>query len=203
MEIIEYYHENNLDGIIGLHPDFIVSNTCRYFSSHDLRLSYKGSLETKEFIVSKILSNLSLTADHLPFIAVFLGGYTLIDDTMLKNIYKKIKVSETDFELRIKKIAEIIRNSPTTDIQEFIKHLNLEEYENIIKQSVEYYQRKGKFSIKTYLNTKRKVTIETKVVEVDTLLASETNENDEMARKILNDVNNLVDDGGKYFSFLL
>lgn len=197
MEIIEYFHENKLDAILGLHPDYIIANTSRYFSSHDLRLSYKGALETKEFMVSKLLASLSLTADHLPFMAVFLGGYILIDENKLKTVYERLKIGvNLDFEARIRKIAEIIRNSPTTDIDEFIKHLNLAEFEHEIKESVEYYQRKGKFSMKlNQRGNKRRGGDTHKTVFVEPApFASETNDDDEDAKKILNDVNNLVDE---------
>lgn len=198
MEVIDYFHEYKLDGILGLNPDYIVANTSRYFSSHDLRLSYKGALETKEFLVSKLLSNLSLTADHLPFLAVFLGGYILIDEPTLKKIYEKANIDFTsDFEARIRKIAEIVRNSPTNEIDEFIKHLGLEELSKQIKDSVEYFQRKARFSSKKYLASKRKnITTIHKLNddEPSVPLASETSETDAIAKKMLDEVNNLVDD---------
>ncbi|XP_055915865.1 constitutive coactivator of PPAR-gamma-like protein 1 isoform X2 [Eupeodes corollae] len=190
MELIEYFHEQKLDGILGLHPDYIIANTTRYFSSHDLRLSYKGALETKEFMISKLLASLSLTADHLPFVAVFLGGYILIDEAKCKLIYERLKIDASlDYEGRIRKIAEIVRNSPTTDIDEFIKHLSLAEFEKEIKESLEYYQRKGKFSAKKYQGSKKRNELIKPVAVTDPPMpfASETAENDEAAKKILSD----------------
>lgn len=142
MEVIDYFHEYKLDGILGLNPDYLIANTSKYFSSHDLRLSYKGALETKEYLVSKLLSTLSLTPDHLPYMAVFLGGYILIDDAMLKEIYKKINVEYAagDFEGRIRRIAEVVRNSPTNDTDEFVRHAGLEKWEKEIKESIEYFK---------------------------------------------------------------
>lgn len=141
MEIIDYFHEYKLDGILGLNPDYVIANTSKYYSSHDLRLSYKGALETKEYLVSKLLTNLSLTPDHLPFMAVLFGGYILIDELQLKSIYKKINCDwASDFEVRVRKIAEIVRNSPTNEIDEFIRHLDLGEWAKEIKESVEYYK---------------------------------------------------------------
>ncbi|XP_055696883.1 constitutive coactivator of PPAR-gamma-like protein 1 isoform X2 [Phlebotomus papatasi] len=200
MEVIEYFHEHRLDGILGVHPDYIIANCSRYFSSHDLRLSYKGSLETKEYSVSKLLSSLSLTADHLPFVAVLLGGYVLLDEAQLKSIYQKLGVDVSgDFEGKIRKIAEIVRNSPTNDTNEFIKHLNLADHSAAIVESIEYYQRKGKFSVKKYLGNKKKISFEVNVKGDDSMpMASETSENDEVAKKILSDVNNLVDESESY-----
>lgn len=200
MEVIDYFYENKMDGILGLNSDYIIANMSKYYSSHDLRLSYKGPLETKEYVVSKLLSSLSLTPDHLPFMAVFLGGYILIDNNMLKEIYQQIDVDFTgDFEARIRKLAEIIRNSPTNDIEEFIRQLKLNDWSKEIKDSVEYYQRKARFTnTKKYLGGKRKNVSEILRINDDTPsppMASETNESDEIARKMLHDVSNLVDDG--------
>lgn len=65
----------------------------------------------------------------------------MIDEPMLKAIYKKISIDfATDFEARIRKLAEIIRNSPTNDIDEFIRHLGLEEWAKELKESVEYFK---------------------------------------------------------------
>lgn len=139
MEVIDYFHEYKLDGVLGLNADYVIANISKYYSSHDLRLSYKGALETKEYLVSKLLSNLSLTPDHLPYMAVFLGGS--IGEKVPKEIYKKINIDfATDFEARIRKLAEIIRNSPTNDIDEFIRHLGLEEWAKELKESVEYFK---------------------------------------------------------------
>lgn len=196
MEIIEYYQNHKLEGILGLHPDYIISNTTRYFSSHDLRLSYRGALETKEFLVSKILTNLNLKSDQLPFIAVFLGGFNLIDEIMLKNIYQNLNIDyNLDFENRIKKIAEILRNTQTADIKEFIKNLNLSEYQQQIEETLDYYQRKLKIPKKKHSNHKKVKASTGKVAAVAAVqLASETSENDEIGKQILNDVNNLVNE---------
>lgn len=200
MEVIDYFFENKMDGILGLNADYIIANMSKYYSSHDLRLSYKGPLETKEYVVSKLLSSLSLTPDHLPFMAVFLGGYVLIDEEMLKNIYGQIDVDlASDFETRIRKIAEVVRNAPTTDIDEFILQLKLGDWAKEIKDSVEYYQRKARFTTtKKYLGGKRKNVSEILRISDDTPtppMASETNESDEIARKMLHDVSSLVDEG--------
>lgn len=229
MEIIAYFHEQRLDGILGLSPDYIVGNICRYFSSHDLRLSYKGTLECKELLVSKFLTNFSLTPDHLPFLAALFGGYTVLAEATLKRIYAKLNVNfSDDSESRIKRIAEIVRNSPTNDLAEFVKHLQLQEWQEELRESIEYYQRRGKFAAgKIKFQFRKRVQIETafakdgkgnkqeernnkkassgasgsagaassSLLDDDMVnLASETNENDELARKILLEVNNLVDE---------
>lgn len=153
MELIDYFHEHRLHAIIGLHSDFLIAQVSRYFSSHDLRLSYKGALETKEIFPSKLLATLQLNRDQLAMLAALLGGYILIDEAMLRQIYKKINVEfNTDFESRIKMLADVIKaNQPATSLDDLIKKLDLGEFGPLLKESIEYYQRRGAFSGKRYL----------------------------------------------------
>lgn len=203
MEVIDYYHEHKLNAIIGLHPDYIIFNVSRYFSSHDMRLSYKGALETKEYMAGSVLSTLQLMPEQLAVVAVLLGGYILIEEPTLKKIYSKLEIEyNQDFEARIRQVANLVRQIPVgTSAEAIIKELNLSEYNDILKESIEYYQRKGIFGGKRYLGSKKKpITEIIKNIDViqDTTpiapMASETNENDEIANKILKDVNNLVNE---------
>lgn len=203
MEVIDYFHEHKLNGIIGLHPDYIIFNVSRYFSSHDMRLSYKGALETKEYVVTQILSHLELMPEQMAIIAVLLGGYILIDEPTLKKIYQKLNVEyNQDYETRIRQIADLIRPIPSGSSAEvIIKHLNLGEFSDIMKESIEYYQRKGIFGGKRYLGSKKKPITEIIknidiIQDISTIvpMASETSEHDEIANKILKDVNNLVNE---------
>lgn len=202
MEVIDYYNEHKLNGIIGMHPDYIVCNVSRYFSSHDMRLSYKGALETKEYVVSQVISHLQLIPEQLAVIAVLLGGYILISDATMKTIYQKLDIEyNQDFEARIRQLADLVRKLPAgSSVDAIIKHMNLTEFSDIVKESIEYYQRKGIFAGKRYLGSKKKPITEI-IKNIDVIqdapmvpMASETNENDEIANKILKDVNNLVDE---------
>lgn len=196
MEVIDYFHEHKLNGIVGLHPDFICFNVSRYFSSHDIRLSYKGALETKEFMVTAILNHLKMIPEKLAVVAVLLGGYILIDEPTLKKIYQKLNIEyNQDFEARLKQLADALRPIPLGSSAEvIIKHLNLSEFSDALKESIEYYQRKGIFGGKRYLGSKKKpITEIIKNIDIqDVPMASETSEHDEIANKILKDVNNLV-----------
>jgi len=210
MEVIDYYHEHKLNGIIGLHPDFIVFNVSRYFSSHDIRLSYKGALETKEYFMATVLSHLNLMPEQLAIIAVLLGGYILIEEPTLKKIYNKLEIEyNQDFEARIRQLANLVRPiSAGNSAEAIIKQLNLTEFSDILKESIEYYQRKGIFGGKRYLGSKKKPITEI-IRNIDVIqdsspilpMASETNENDEIANKILKDVNNLVNESESYKNF--
>lgn len=202
MEVIDYYHEHKLNAIIGLHPDYIICNVSRYFSSHDLRLSYKGALETKEYMVHQVLTSLNLSSEQLAIIAVLLGGYILIDDVMLRKIYLKLNIEyNLDFEARIRKLADLVRPiPPNSAVDAAIKQLNLTEFTDVLKESIEYYQRKGIFGGKRYLGSKKKPITEI-IKNIDVIqdapalpMASEKNENDEITNKIINDVDKLVNE---------
>lgn len=203
MEVIDYFHEHKLNGIVGIHPDYIIFNVSRYFSSHDIRLSYKGALETKEFMVAQVLSHLELLPEQMATVAVFLGGYILIDEPTLKKIYQKLSVEyNQDFEARLRQLADLIRPIPAgSNAEVIIKHLSLGEFSDVLKESIEYYQRKGIFGGKRYLGSKKKPITEI-IRNIDVIqdtstivpMASETSEHDEMAHKILKDVNNLVNE---------
>lgn len=218
MEIIDYYREFKFNGILGLNADYIIANTHHYYSSHDLRLSYTGSIETKEFLVSKMIASLGLGPDHLPYMAVFLGGkLTTTERETLKQMWKSLGVdSPAGFETKVRDLANIVQSAPINDVQAFVKHLKLDQWIAYVKQTVEYYQRKGnhgkagkKVAVqqkKTQKNKKKnkekeakaaleKSDQESKDVANCAALASETtDQDDEFERKLESDVNNLVDD---------
>jgi hypothetical protein len=209
MEIIDYYHEHKLNGILGVHPDFIIANISRYFSSHDLRLSYRGNLETKEYMVHKVLSTLKLSQDQLAILAAFLGGHILIDDVMLKQIYQKLNIEyNSDYEGRIRKLAGLIRGENTSNLDEFLKKLDLSEFAANLKATIEYYQRKTSVAAGKKNANKKKILQDTKssttaavvpaiVIKEELVtppMASEVSDIDELGKKMLNEVNNLVNE---------
>lgn len=169
MEIIDYYNEHKLNAVIGLHPDFVVSNVSRYFSSHDLRLSYKGALETKEFVTQQVFVALELTQEQLAIVAALLGGYILIDESILKLIHQKLKIeANLDFEARIRQLADIIRVvTPGTKVEDIIKQLELVEFSSVLKETIEYFQRKGIFSGKRYMGNNKKKPITEIIKNID------------------------------------
>lgn len=139
---------------MGLNSDYIYSNVSHYYSSHDLRLFYKGSLETKEFDISKFLGHHDLKVDQLPFLAILLNSNKIFTQTNeIKKIYEKLKIDlNIDFEIKFKKVMEILKKSPTSDIDEFIKIHNLCDNSKILKEMFNYYQNKLKGK-KAQINT--------------------------------------------------
>lgn len=221
MEIIDYYREFKLNGILGLNADYIIAGVHHYYSSHDLRLSYTGSIETKEFLVPKMFATLGLGPEHLPYMAVFLSGKLALERDTLRQMWKTIKVEyAAEFEARARELAKVVREAPVGDVNAFVKHLKLDQWSAYIKETVEYYQRKGTYAksgkkigyAKTKPKNKNKSNKsgdtsatsakgdckEPAVLSPENssaALASETtDQDDEFERKLESDVNNLVDD---------
>lgn len=72
-EVIGYCREHGLQGIIAQDPHHIIFDPPRYFSSHNLKLTYKGSLETKEYIMDEIAKCLNLNPNRFCVFAALLG----------------------------------------------------------------------------------------------------------------------------------
>lgn len=148
-ELIDYYREHKLQGIIGLHADYIVAQPAHYYSSHDLRLSYKGTLETKEYSVARLLAHLEVTRAQLPYVAALLGssgsgtGAHSLDAEAVRNIYMAIGVEySADLEVRLKAMAKVVAGAPVGDVAVFVRHLKLDEWSTAIREAIEYYQKR-------------------------------------------------------------
>lgn len=72
-EVIGYCREHELQGIIAQESVYIIFEPPRYFSSNSLKLTYKGSLETKEYIMEEIAKCLNLNPNRFCIFAALLG----------------------------------------------------------------------------------------------------------------------------------
>lgn len=72
-EVIGFCREHNLQGIIAQESVYTIFDPPRYFSSNNLKLTYKGSLETKEYIMDEIAKCLNLNPNRFSIFAALLG----------------------------------------------------------------------------------------------------------------------------------
>ena len=72
-EVIGYCREHDLQGIIAQNAIYSIFDPPRYFSSQNLKLTYKGSLETKEYIMDQIAKCLDLNPSRFCVFAALLG----------------------------------------------------------------------------------------------------------------------------------
>ncbi|KAK8739831.1 hypothetical protein OTU49_003219 [Cherax quadricarinatus] len=85
-EVIAFCRENNYHGLMAEDAEYIIFDPPRYFSSHQLKLTYKGSLETKEFILDEVAKGLGLQRNYFCLLAALLGNY-LLTETDLRDFY--------------------------------------------------------------------------------------------------------------------
>lgn len=81
-EVIGFCREHNLQGIIAQESVYTIFDPPRYFSSNNLKLTYKGSLETKEYIMDEIAKCLNLNPNRFCIFAALLGNHILTDEDL-------------------------------------------------------------------------------------------------------------------------
>lgn len=188
---------------MGLHSDYIFANIPRYLSSHDLRLTYRGTLETKEYLISKLLTNHNLKINHLPYLGLFLGGDHLIDEKLFIFLHEKLAIDiKFDFDVKIRMLIELLDNNKITidNFDEFIQKFNLTEYKQVLKDCIQKYQNKLKGkrnNLNSTQNNNNK-----KNVKPSTTSTSTQNHNKptDETMKLLNGANSGQGDGGTYLS---
>lgn len=68
-----YSASNDVQGILSDDSFFALLRPPRLFSAHDFKLTYKGSLETKEYLLENWTEQQNLGADRFPLLASLLG----------------------------------------------------------------------------------------------------------------------------------
>ena len=72
-EVIAYCRENNFHGLLAQHADYAIFDPPRYFSSHHLKMTYKDTLETKEYMMDEVAQTLDLNPKRNCILAALLG----------------------------------------------------------------------------------------------------------------------------------
>ncbi|KAF4518510.1 hypothetical protein B566_EDAN009710 [Ephemera danica] len=81
-EVIAYCRENNFHGLLVEDAEYAAFDPPRYFSSENLKLTYKGSLETKEYLLARVAETLQISPGRLPLLAALLGTHLLGEDEL-------------------------------------------------------------------------------------------------------------------------
>ncbi|KAL8608817.1 hypothetical protein ACOMHN_051422 [Nucella lapillus] len=152
-EVIGFCREHNLQGIIAQESVYTIFDPPRYFSSNNLKLTYKGSLETKEYIMDEIAKCLNLNPNRFCIFAALLGNHILTDDNLCEfrsqftgQGQKSKRPSAKLDETIITKTCDFVRNLPTTDNLDQVGELifgdckgNKADLISKFKQCVQYY----------------------------------------------------------------
>ncbi|XP_063230763.1 constitutive coactivator of PPAR-gamma-like protein 1 homolog isoform X2 [Bacillus rossius redtenbacheri] len=145
-EVIGYCREYNFHGLVADDGEYAVFDPPRYFSSEQLKLTYKGSLETKEYNLNEMVKALNLSPDRFFVFAALLGNYLLTEQD-LADFYRKINIlqgfTRVPSENFVKTIANFVKNLQSVDnldnvaIQVFGQATDKRTAK--LKQSVQYY----------------------------------------------------------------
>ncbi|XP_043280498.1 constitutive coactivator of PPAR-gamma-like protein 1 homolog isoform X2 [Venturia canescens] len=144
-EVIAYCRENNFNGLIADDAEYAVFDPPRYFSSEQLKLTYKGSLDTKEYMVSELIKAIGIPADRLCIFAALLGNYILTEHDLI-DFYKKLNINvgpnKTNVEQYIRAIGNFVKDLPSNELdivgQQIFGNLTNPKYFKL-RQSVQYY----------------------------------------------------------------
>ncbi|XP_032680714.1 constitutive coactivator of PPAR-gamma-like protein 1 homolog [Odontomachus brunneus] len=144
-EVIAYCRENNYNGLIADDAEYAAFDPPRYFSSEQLKLTYKGSLDTKEYILSELTKALNIPSDRLCILAALLGNYILTEND-LADFYKKLNIStninKTSVEQTIKTIANFVRELPSVELDVVSQKVfgsTSDPRCSKLRQSIQYY----------------------------------------------------------------
>ncbi|XP_015437521.1 PREDICTED: constitutive coactivator of PPAR-gamma-like protein 1 homolog isoform X1 [Dufourea novaeangliae] len=144
-EVIAYCRENNFNGLIADDAEYAAFDPPRYFSSEQLKLTYKGSLDTKEYILPELLKALNIPSDRLCLLAALLGNY-ILNEQDLADFYKKININtnlnKVNVEQTIKTIASFVKDLPSVELDVVAQKVfgALSDPRCLkLRQSVQYY----------------------------------------------------------------
>ncbi|XP_045493692.1 constitutive coactivator of PPAR-gamma-like protein 1 [Colias croceus] len=144
-EVVGLCREKAYAGLVGCSGEYLVFQPPRYFSSSQLKLTYRSSLETKEYMVHELPKVLDVPQDRLCLFAALLGG-VILSEQSLTDFYKRLginqKKQQVPPETLIKTIGQFVHDLPSSDIDaaciEIFGDLN-DLRAAKLKQAVQYY----------------------------------------------------------------
>ena len=73
-EVIAHCRENNYFGILAHDAEYVIFDPPHYFSSQNMKLTYKGALETQEYVVDEVAKAIDLHPKRFCVLAALLGN---------------------------------------------------------------------------------------------------------------------------------
>ncbi|XP_045164687.2 constitutive coactivator of PPAR-gamma-like protein 1 homolog isoform X2 [Mercenaria mercenaria] len=154
-EVIAFCREHGLQGILGQNAVYAIFDPPRYFSNQNLKLTYKGSLETKEYVMDEIAKSLDLNPNRFCLCAALLGNHILTEED-LYDFYKDLlsrasqdaaKTIKPNPDNVIHAVVDYVRGIPDISNMDYVGDAvfrdsakgNKLELISKLKQSVQYY----------------------------------------------------------------
>ncbi|XP_028158532.1 constitutive coactivator of PPAR-gamma-like protein 1 isoform X2 [Ostrinia furnacalis] len=196
-EVVGLCREKSYAGLVGCSGEYLVFQPPRYFSSSQLKLTYRSSLETKEYMVHELPKVLDVPQDRLCLMAALLGG-TILSEHSLTDFYKRLGITQKKQvppETLVKTVCQFVRELPSSDVDaaciEIFGDLN-DLRAAKLKQAVQYYLNGTKDGFLKYRtasgrrpktnkkNQKPDISPQSTSMDLDTSkLATETSENEQ------------------------
>lgn len=149
-EVMAYIRKHNYHGLLADDSEYIVFDPPRYFSSVQLKLTFKGCLETRECILNEVTRCLNLHPSRICIVAALLGNHIITDSDLLpfhKSLCPDVKGKIPPNNL-IKSVVEFVRNLPSVDdldtVAQQVFGPNSSEKCEKLKQCVLYYVKGNK-----------------------------------------------------------
>ncbi|XP_075970651.1 constitutive coactivator of PPAR-gamma-like protein 1 homolog isoform X2 [Anticarsia gemmatalis] len=144
-EVVGLCREKTYAGLVGCSGEYLVFQPPRYFSSSQLKLTYRSSLETKEYMVHELPQVLDVPQDRLCLMAALLGG-TILSEQSLTDFYKRLgitlKKQQVPPETLVKAVCQYVKELPSSDVDaaciDVFGDLN-DLRAAKLKQAVQYY----------------------------------------------------------------
>ncbi|KAL1425872.1 hypothetical protein MTO96_018854 [Rhipicephalus appendiculatus] len=117
-EVIAFCRENGFHGLMAEDAEYAIFDPPRYFSSAQLKLTYKGSLETREFILDEVARSLNLHPNRFCVLAALLGNYLLSEEDLVpfhRSLCPDAKGKAIPPETLIPAVVEFVRGLPSTE----------------------------------------------------------------------------------------
>lgn len=148
LEILHYLNENGVTAVVADDAEYAVFQPVRYFSAKQLKLRFKGNIESKEYIVAELLKGLELPRERVCVVAALLGN-AWISSQELSDIYtnKMGLVADKNGTIPshelVRGIAKFVKNLTEQDnldaVVEEILGSQQDPRAAALKQSIVYY----------------------------------------------------------------
>ncbi|XP_044754816.1 constitutive coactivator of PPAR-gamma-like protein 1 homolog isoform X2 [Coccinella septempunctata] len=150
-EVIAYCREYGFHGLLADDAEYAAFDPPRYFSSENLKLTYKGSLETKEYMVRELTKTLNLSQEQVCVMAALLGNF-LLSESSLQDLYRRIGLTDVThnmkekddlakIEANMRQLADYVKNLPQPSSMDALVEavFGNDKRASKFRQSVQYY----------------------------------------------------------------
>ncbi|CAN7937173.1 unnamed protein product [Ixodes hexagonus] len=145
-EVIAFCRENNFHGLMAEDAEYAVFDPPRYFSSAQLKLTYKGSLETREFILDEVARSLNVNPNRVCILAALLGNYLLTEEDLApfhRSLCPEHKGKVIPMETLIPAVVGFVRGLTSTEDLDALGNQvfpgNQREKVQRLKHCIQYY----------------------------------------------------------------